>query len=64
MRLIVLMPGPEYFAAGVSLTALTARVHSDGAIPPERNRFLQMHQQATFVVAKRFIQEFEFKQTS
>jgi hypothetical protein len=26
----------------VSLTALTQRVHSDGAIPPERNIFLLM----------------------
>jgi hypothetical protein len=37
-----LTPGAEYFATGVSLMALTERVHSDGATPPERNIFLLM----------------------
>ena len=36
-RRVVLMPGAELFATGVSLTALTERIHSDGAIPSGRS---------------------------
>ena len=36
------MPGAESAATGVSLTALTERVHSDRAIPLRRNYFLLM----------------------
>jgi len=41
-RRVVLMPGAEKSATGVSLTALPERFHSAGAIPPERNIFLLM----------------------
>jgi len=41
-RRVVLTPGAESSATGVSLTALTERVHSDGAIPPGRKCFLLM----------------------
>jgi len=41
-RRVVLTPGAEYSATGVSLTALTERVHSDGAIPSKRNIVLLM----------------------
>jgi len=33
-RRVVLAPGAEYAATGMSLMALSDRVHSDGAIPP------------------------------
>jgi hypothetical protein len=39
---VVLAPGAEKTATGVSLTALTERVNSDGAIPPGRKCFLLM----------------------
>ena len=39
---MVLTPGAELSATGVSLTALTERVHSDGAILPGRKCFLLM----------------------
>jgi len=42
MQRLVLWPRAEYSATGVSLTALTERVHSDGAIPPGRKYFLLM----------------------
>jgi len=42
MRRVVLTPGTESSAFGVSLTALTERVHSDGAIRPGRKCFLLM----------------------
>jgi len=42
-RRVVLMLGVELSATGVSLTALTERVHSDGAIPPRRKCFLLMY---------------------
>jgi len=42
MRRVVLRPGAESSATGMSLTALTERVHSDGAIPPGRKYFLLM----------------------
>jgi len=41
-RCVVLTLGAEQSATGVSLTALTERVHSDGAIPPGRKCFLLM----------------------
>jgi len=41
-RRVVLTPGAEQSATGVSLTALTEHVHPDGAIPPEPNFFLLM----------------------
>jgi len=42
MRRVELTPGAEYSATGVSLTALTKCVYSDGAIPPGWNYFLLM----------------------
>jgi hypothetical protein len=42
MRRVVLTQGTEKSATGVSLTALTERVHSDAAIPPRRKCFLLM----------------------
>jgi len=42
MLCVALTQGAELSAAGVSLTALTERGHSDGAIPPDRNIFLLM----------------------
>jgi hypothetical protein len=41
-RRVELTPGAEYSATGMSLTALTERFHSDGAIPPGRKFFLLM----------------------
>jgi hypothetical protein len=43
MQRIVLTLGMEESATGVSLTAVTERVHSDGAIPLERNIVLLMY---------------------
>jgi hypothetical protein len=43
MRRVALTPGVEKSATGVSLTALTERVHCDGAIPPRRNHFLLIY---------------------
>jgi len=43
MRRVVLRPGMELSAPGVSLTALTERLHSDGAIPPGRKYQLLMY---------------------
>jgi hypothetical protein len=43
MRHTVLKPGAEESATGVSMTALTERVHSDGAIAPGRKLFLLMY---------------------
>jgi hypothetical protein len=34
MRRVVLLPGAEYSTTGVSLTALTKRVHIHAVIPP------------------------------
>jgi len=42
MRRMVLRSGTECSAPGVFLTALTERVHSDGAISPGQKYFLQM----------------------
>jgi len=42
MRRVVSTPGAEQSGTGVSLTALTERIHSDGAIPPGRKCFLLM----------------------
>jgi len=44
-RLMVLAPGAESAATGMSLTALTDRVHSDGAIPPRWKWFLLMDEE-------------------
>jgi len=41
-RRVVLTPGADSSTTGVSLMALTERVHSDGAIPPGRKCFLLM----------------------
>jgi hypothetical protein len=41
-RRMVLPPGAEQAATGMSLMALTDRVHSNGANPPEWNFFLLM----------------------
>jgi len=42
MRCIVMAPGAELSATGVSLTALTEHVHSDAAFLPGRTCFLLM----------------------
>jgi hypothetical protein len=41
-RQVVLTPGTESTATGMSLTALMDRIHSDGAILPGRNYFFLM----------------------
>jgi len=41
-RRVELTPGTESSATGVSLTSLTERVHTDGAIPPGGKHFLLM----------------------
>jgi hypothetical protein len=41
-RRVELTPVAEYSATAVSLTALTERIHSDGAVPPRRKYFLLM----------------------
>jgi len=43
-RRVVLTPGAESAATGVSLTALTERVHPARAIPPGRNYSLLMYE--------------------
>jgi hypothetical protein len=47
MERVVLTPGAVSAATGVSLTALTDRVHSHGANPPRWNNFLLMLNLAT-----------------
>jgi hypothetical protein len=56
----VLMPGAEYSATRVSLTALTERVHSDAGIPPGGKCFLLMNQRLLLELVRSLISNLRF----